>query len=74
MAGFDPNYYTKIRNGIVVSNIKLVPGNKLWEDCDFEKGGFIFEKFPRFTNYPMDLYVILPNYRSKFYVVVGKDV
>lgn len=46
MAGFGPNYYTKIRNGIVVSNIKLVPGNKLWEDCDSEKGDSYLRNFP----------------------------
>ena len=55
MAGFDPNYCTKIRNGAVVSNIKLVPGNELKQDCVSEKGGFIFEKYSRFTNFPMDL-------------------
>lgn len=55
MARFDPNYCTKIRNGAVVSNIKLVPGNELKQDCDSETRGFIFEESPRFTIYPTDL-------------------
>lgn len=71
MAGFDPNYYTKIRNGAVASNIKLVP--------DYQARLILRREDSYLRNLTGLLItpwicVILPNNHSKFHMMVGKDV